>query len=68
MSANALGEKAACGGQEDSIRGSQVGPSDLATEHRELMAKHDDLQVLELARAEAQRGQLQATTKHEVAQ
>jgi hypothetical protein len=49
-------------GKEDSIGRFQVSPPNLATQDSELVPEHDDLQLLELARAEAKRGQLQATT------
>jgi hypothetical protein len=59
-------EKTAGSGKEDSIGRFQVSPPNLATQDTELVPEHDDLQLLELARAEAKRGQLQATTKNEV--
>jgi hypothetical protein len=59
-------EKAAGCGKEDSIGGFQLWPRNLATQDVELVLEHDDLQLLELARAEAKRGQLQAVTKNEV--
>src|SRR6266511_1196942 len=40
-------------------------PSELATQHRELVAEHDDLELLELIRAEAQRRELQQALEHE---
>ncbi len=43
-------------------------PSELATQHRELVAEHDDLELLELIRAEAQRRELQQALEHEVAE
>jgi hypothetical protein len=59
-------EKAAGSGKEDSIGGFQLWPRNLATQDTELVLEHDDLQLLELARAKAECGQLQATTKNEV--
>src|SRR6266496_1769254 len=52
-------QQTARGGEEDSIGRAQLGPSELATQHRELVAEHDDLELLELIRTEAQRGELQ---------
>lgn len=40
--------------------------ANLATQDTELVAEHDDLQLLELARAEAKCGQLQHTSNNEV--
>jgi hypothetical protein len=53
-------------GEEDSIGGPQLRPSDLSTQHRELVAEHHDLQLLELVRAKAQRRELQNASKYEV--
>lgn len=43
-----------------------MGPSELATEQGEFVAEHDDLELLELIRAETQRRELQEAPKHEV--
>jgi len=59
-------EKTAGSGEEDSIGGFQLRPCDLAPQDAELVAEDDDLQLLELARAEAECGQLQTMTKNEV--
>jgi len=59
-------QKTAGSGKEDSISGFQLRPSNLATQDTELVAEHDDLQLLELARAEAKCGQLQHTSNNEV--
>src|SRR6266487_5275416 len=49
-------EQTAGGGKEDSIGRFQVSPPNLATQDSELVPEHDDLQLLETARAEAKRG------------
>jgi hypothetical protein len=51
-----------------SIGSAQLGPSELATQHRELVTKHDDLELLELLRTEGQRRELQKAPEHEVAE
>jgi hypothetical protein len=51
-------QQAARGSEEDSIRRAQLGSSELATQHRELVAEHDDLELLELIRGETQRREL----------
>jgi hypothetical protein len=52
-------QQTARGSEEDSIGSAQLGPSELAMRHRELVTKHDDLELLELIRREAQRRELQ---------
>jgi hypothetical protein len=59
-------QKTAGSGKEDSISGFQLRPSNVATQDTELVAEHDDLQLLELTRAEAKCGQLQRTSNNEV--
>jgi hypothetical protein len=44
----------------------QLGPSELATQYREVVAEQDDLELLELIRTEAQRREPQKTPEHEV--
>src|SRR5712691_7757036 len=61
-------QQTARGGEENSIGRAQLGPSELATENRELVAEHDDLELFELLRTEAQRRELQKTPEHEVAE
>ena len=61
-------QQTARGSEEDSIGRAQLGPSELATQHRELVAQHDDLELLELIRTEAQRRELQKPPEHEVAE
>ena len=61
-------QETARGREEDSIGRAQLGPTELATQHRELVAEHDDLELLELNRAEAQRRELQQALDHEVAE
>jgi hypothetical protein len=56
------------GGKEHSICGSQLGPSYLTPQHREFVAEHDDLELLELVRSKTQRRELQNTSKHDVAE
>jgi hypothetical protein len=52
-------EEAAGGGEEGSISGSKRGPSNLAATNPELVAKHHDLELLELPRATADRDELE---------
>jgi len=59
-------QKTAGSGKEDSISGFQLRPPNLATQDTELVAEHDDLQPLELARAEAKCGQPQHTSNNEL--
>src|SRR5437879_448602 len=61
-------QQTARGSEEDSIGRAKLGPSELATQHRELVAQHDDLELLELIRTEAQRRELQKPPEHEVAE
>src|SRR6266508_3461563 len=61
-------QQTARGSEENSIGRTQLGPSELATQHRELMAEHDDLELFELIRTEAQRRELQQALDHEVAE
>ena len=56
------------GSKEDSIGRPQLRPSDLTAQHRQLVAEHHDLQLLELLRAKTQRRELQHAAKHEVAE
>jgi hypothetical protein len=58
MSANYLAASVGSPPQGRLGRRKSTRPSNLATQHCELVAKHDDLQLLELDRAEAQDGQL----------
>jgi hypothetical protein len=58
----------ASGGEKDAIGGPQLRTSDLTTQHRKLVAEHHDLQLLELARAKAQRSELQNASKYEIAE
>ncbi len=59
-------QQTARGSEENPIGRAQLGPSELATENRELVAEHDDLELFELIRTEAQRRELQKTPEHEV--
>jgi hypothetical protein len=61
-------QQTARGSEENPIRSAQLGPDELATQHRELVAEHNDLELLELLRAEAQRRELQKAPEHEVAE
>jgi hypothetical protein len=56
------------GGEKGSIDWSQARSSDLTAQDGELVTEDDDLQLLELARAEAERGQFQETPENEVAE
>jgi hypothetical protein len=55
MSASVLAATDGSRREEDSIGRAQLGPTELTTQHRKLVAEHDDLEFLELIRAEAQR-------------
>jgi hypothetical protein len=61
-------QQAARGREENSIGRAQLGPSELATQHRKLVTEHNDLELLELVRAEAQRRDLQQALNDEVAE
>jgi hypothetical protein len=54
-------------GKEDSVGRSQLGANGLTPKHREFVAEHDDLELLELVRTKVQRGELNDATMHEVA-
>jgi hypothetical protein len=41
-------QQATGGSEEDSVGRAQLGPSELAAQHRELVAEHHDLELLEL--------------------
>jgi hypothetical protein len=55
-------------GEEDPVGGAQLRRADLAAQHCELVAQHDDLEFLEPVRAKAQRRELQNASKYEVAE
>jgi hypothetical protein len=55
-------------GEEDSIGRRQLGPTGLTPWHGEFVPEHHDLQLLELLRAKAQRGELENTPKYHVAE
>jgi hypothetical protein len=61
-------QQPARGGEEDSILGPQLRPSDLTTQHDQLVAEHHDLELLELVRSKAQRRELKKAPKYEVAE
>ena len=61
-------QQPAGGSKEDSIGRPQPRPSNLTAQHRQLVAKHHDLQLLELLRAKTQRRELQHASKHDVAE
>jgi hypothetical protein len=52
--------------QERSIRWPQLGPPCLATKDLELVARHDDLELLEVLRAKAQQDQREHPPQSEV--
>jgi hypothetical protein len=54
--------------QEDTVSLVQLRPTDLTPKNRELVTKHHDLELLELARSETQRNHRERTPKEQVQQ
>jgi len=61
-------QQTAGGGEKDSIGRFQFRPTGLTTKHREFVAEHHDLQLLELVGSKAQRNELENAGKYEVAE
>ena len=59
-------ENAADGGEQSAVGGFQLGPGGLPLEDRELMAQHQDLQVLGGVTASEQREELDGAAEREV--
>jgi hypothetical protein len=57
-----------CRGKKESIGRPQLKSSHLTAQHRQLVAEHDDLQLLERVRSKTQRHKLQDASKHDVAE
>jgi hypothetical protein len=55
-------------GQEDPIGVGEIRTRDLPTEDRQLMAQHDDLEILGSSRTEPQRHQFEHSPGHDVQQ
>ncbi len=58
-------EPARCG-EKDALGILQARTNDLAAKNRELVSEHDDLELLELMRAEAQRRHRERTPKEQI--
>src|SRR5439155_6254680 len=61
-------QQPAGGGEEDSIGLTQLGPNGVPAQHRQLVAEHHDLELLELVGSKAQRSELQNASEYEVAE
>ena len=60
-------QETACSRQEESIRRPERRPPHLPTQQRQLVAKHDNLELLELSGAEQKKDELKHTPERDVA-